>query len=116
MLVDDVMFNYMPFYFQVSRSIGDFYLKKPEFHRDPHLLQYGHHVPLKKAVMTAEPSIISRKLKSQDLFLIFASDGLWEHLSDEAAVEIVYKNPRAVRHLFNFQTHTLTPLYINQNI
>nr|GEW61575.1 probable protein phosphatase 2C 63 [Tanacetum cinerariifolium] len=80
---------------QVSRSIGDFYLKKPEFHRDPRLLQYGHHVPLKKPVLTAEPSIISRKLKSQDLFLIFASDGLWEHLSDEAAVDIVYKNPRA---------------------
>ncbi|KAI3715980.1 hypothetical protein L6452_22994 [Arctium lappa] len=27
--------------------------------------------------------------------MIFASDGLWEHLSDEAAVDIVYKNPRA---------------------
>nr|XP_043624035.1 probable protein phosphatase 2C 63 [Erigeron canadensis] len=80
---------------QVSRSIGDFYLKKPEFHRDPRLLQYGHHVPLKKPVLTAEPSIISRKLRSQDLFLIFASDGLWEHLSDEEAVDIVYKNPRA---------------------
>ncbi|KAM0012801.1 putative protein-serine/threonine phosphatase [Helianthus debilis subsp. tardiflorus] len=80
---------------QVSRSIGDFYLKKPEFHRDARLMQYGHHIPLKKPVLTAEPSIISRKLKSQDLFLIFASDGLWEHLSDEAAVDIVYKNPRA---------------------
>ncbi|KAI7755695.1 hypothetical protein M8C21_032599, partial [Ambrosia artemisiifolia] len=79
----------------VSRSIGDFYLKKPEFHRDPRLMQYGHHIPLKKPVLTAEPSIISRKLKSQDLFLIFASDGLWEHLSDEAVVDIVYKNPRA---------------------
>ncbi|KAK1414542.1 hypothetical protein QVD17_30288 [Tagetes erecta] len=80
---------------QVSRSIGDFYLKKPEFHRDSRLLQHGHHVPLKKPVLTAEPSIISRKLRSQDLFLIFASDGLWEHLSDEAAVDIVYQNPRA---------------------
>lgn len=46
--------------------------------------------------MTAEPSIIVRKLKPQDLFLIFASDGLWEHLSDEAAVEIVLKHPRTV--------------------
>ncbi|XP_076921596.1 putative protein phosphatase 2C 63 [Bidens hawaiensis] len=80
---------------QVSRSIGDFYLKKPEFHRDPRLMQFGHQIPLKKPVLTAEPSIISRKLKPQDLFLIFASDGLWEHLSDEAAVDIVYKNPRA---------------------
>ncbi|KAF8410169.1 hypothetical protein HHK36_002691 [Tetracentron sinense] len=80
---------------QVSRSIGDIYLKKPEFNRDPLFQQFGFPVPLKRAVMTAEPSIQIRKLKPQDLFLIFASDGLWEQLSDEAAVEIVFKNPRA---------------------
>ncbi|KAF5184665.1 phosphatase 2C [Thalictrum thalictroides] len=80
---------------QVSRSIGDVYLKKPEFHRDPLFQQFGSPVPLKRAVMTAEPSIQIRKLKPQDLFLIFASDGLWEQLSDEVAVDIVFKNPRA---------------------
>ncbi|KAL4644678.1 hypothetical protein ACB098_02G155500 [Castanea mollissima] len=79
---------------QVSRSIGDVYLKKPEFNRDPLFQQFGSPVPLKRAVVTAEPSIVIRKLKSNDMFLIFASDGLWEHLSDEAAVEIVFKNPR----------------------
>lgn len=71
-------------------------MKKPEFIRDPFSLQYGSHVPLKRAVMSAEPSILSRKLKPEDLFVIFASDGLWEQLSDEAAVEIVLKNPRVV--------------------
>ncbi|CAK9164648.1 unnamed protein product [Ilex paraguariensis] len=80
---------------QVSRSIGDVYLKKPEFNRDPILQQFGNLVPLKRPVLSAEPSIIKRKLKPQDLFLIFASDGLWEHLSDETAVQIVLKNPRA---------------------
>ncbi|KAF5444318.1 hypothetical protein F2P56_036804 [Juglans regia] len=80
---------------QVSRSIGDAYLKRPEFNRDPIFQQFGNPVPLKRPVMTAEPSILFRKLKSQDLFLIFASDGLWEQLSDEAAVDIVFKNPRA---------------------
>eukprot|EP00262_Sarcandra_glabra_P016383 TRINITY_DN5321_c0_g1_i1.p1 TRINITY_DN5321_c0_g1~~TRINITY_DN5321_c0_g1_i1.p1 ORF type:complete len:381 (+),score=46.71 TRINITY_DN5321_c0_g1_i1:149-1291(+) len=79
---------------QVSRSIGDIYLKKPELSRDPLFQQFGSPVPLKRPVMTAEPSIRTRKLKPQDLFLIFASDGLWEQLSDEAAVEIVFKNPR----------------------
>uniref|UniRef100_A0A5B6ZSM8 protein-serine/threonine phosphatase n=1 Tax=Davidia involucrata TaxID=16924 RepID=A0A5B6ZSM8_DAVIN len=79
---------------QVSRSIGDIYLKKPEFNRDPLFQQFGSPVPLKRAVMSAEPSILIRKLRPQDLFLIFASDGLWEQLSDEAAVEIVLKNPR----------------------
>ncbi|KAA8528470.1 hypothetical protein F0562_035825 [Nyssa sinensis] len=79
---------------QVSRSIGDIYLKKPEFNRD-HLFQhFGFPIPLKRPVMTAEPSIRVRKLRPQDLFLVFASDGLWEQLSDEAVVEIVFKSPR----------------------
>ncbi|XP_057488875.1 probable protein phosphatase 2C 63 [Actinidia eriantha] len=78
---------------QVSRSIGDVYLKKPEFNRDPILQHFG--IPLKRPVLTAEPSIHTKELTPEDLFLIFASDGLWEHLSDETAVEIVFKNPRA---------------------
>ncbi|KAA8536260.1 hypothetical protein F0562_028738 [Nyssa sinensis] len=80
---------------QVSRSIGDVYLKKPEFSRDSIFPQFGNPVPLRQPVMTAEPSILVRKLRPQDLFLIFASDGLWEQLTDEEAVEIVFKNPRA---------------------
>lgn len=88
--------------FQVSRSIGDVYLKKPEFNRDPIFQKFGNLVPLKHPVMTAEPSIVIRKLMPQDSFLIFASDGLWEQLTDQAAVEIVFKNPRAV------SAHTLT--------
>ncbi|XP_044481373.1 probable protein phosphatase 2C 63 [Mangifera indica] len=79
---------------QVSRSIGDVYLKKPEFYRDPIFQQFGYPIPLKRPAMTAEPSVLSRKLRPQDLFLIFASDGLWDQLSDQAAVEIVFKNPR----------------------
>ncbi|TYG75507.1 hypothetical protein ES288_D03G037000v1 [Gossypium darwinii] len=59
------------------------------------IIQFGNPVPLKRPVITAEPSILIRKLKPQDQFLIFASDGLWEQLSDEAAVNIVFKNPRA---------------------
>ncbi|XP_022988820.1 probable protein phosphatase 2C 63 [Cucurbita maxima] len=92
---------------QVSRSIGDVYLKKPEFNRDPIFQQFGNPVPLKRPVMTAEPSILTRELKPQDLFLIFASDGLWEQLTDEAAVEIVFKNPRAgiAKRLVNAALH-----------
>ncbi|KAL7582257.1 hypothetical protein Lser_V15G45856 [Lactuca serriola] len=79
---------------QVSRSIGDFYLKKPEFNRDPYFMQHGNPITLNRPVLTAEPSIISRKLRPQDLFLIFASDGLWENLSDQEVVDIVQKYPR----------------------
>ncbi|KAG0451186.1 hypothetical protein HPP92_026342 [Vanilla planifolia] len=65
---------------QVSRSIGDVYLKKPEFYRDPLFQQVVCPIPIKRPVMTAEPSIRVRELRRDDLFLIFASDGLWEQL------------------------------------
>ncbi|RZR84899.1 hypothetical protein BHM03_00011798 [Ensete ventricosum] len=83
----------------VSRSIGDIYLKKPEFSSDPLFQQFVSPVRLERPVITAEPSIRVHNLKPHDLFFIFASDGLWEQLSDEAAVKIVFKNPRAVSFL-----------------
>ncbi|CAL0311570.1 unnamed protein product [Lupinus luteus] len=79
---------------QVSRSIGDVYLKKPEFDKNPLFQHFVCPFPLKRPVITTEPSILTRKLTAEDLFLIFASDGLWEHLTDEAVVEIVFRSPR----------------------
>ncbi|KAG8058966.1 hypothetical protein GUJ93_ZPchr0002g26622 [Zizania palustris] len=76
-------------------SIGDVYLKKPEFARDPKFRQCVCPIPLKWPVMTVEPSIKEHLLRQQDLFLIFALDGLWEQLIDKTAVDIVFKNPRA---------------------
>ncbi|OWM82654.1 hypothetical protein CDL15_Pgr002229 [Punica granatum] len=80
---------------QVSRSIGDAYLKKPEFSLDPSFPRFHLPEPIRRPVLTAEPSVYSRVLRSQDKFIIFASDGLWEHLSNQRAVEIVHNNPRA---------------------
>lgn len=77
---------------QVSRAIGDVYLKSHEF--SCIYQKFGSSIPLKRAVITAEPSISVRKLNMLDLFVVFASDGFWEHISDEAAVEMVYKSPR----------------------
>jgi len=79
---------------QVTRSIGDFYLKKPEYSLDPLFREVGPPIILKRPALSSEPSIQVRKLNPNDLFLIFASDGLWEHLSDDDAVQIVFKNPR----------------------
>ncbi|CAN6464038.1 unnamed protein product [Victoria cruziana] len=50
--------------------------------------------PLRRPVLSAEPSIRARVVQPQDKFLIFASDGLWEHLTNQQAVEIVYAYPR----------------------
>lgn len=82
--------------YQVSRSIGDAYLKKPEFSLDPSFPKFHLSEPLHRPVLRADPSICTRILQPNDKFLIFASDGLWEHLSNQEAVEIVYNNPRVV--------------------
>ncbi|KAK6941920.1 PPM-type phosphatase-like domain [Dillenia turbinata] len=79
---------------QVSRSIGDAYLKKPEFSVGSSMPRFHIPEPLRRPVLTAEPSICTRVLQPNDRFLIFASDGLWEHMSIQEAVEIVHNYPR----------------------
>ncbi|KAF5737127.1 protein phosphatase 2C 38 [Tripterygium wilfordii] len=79
---------------QVSRSIGDAYLKNADFNREP--LQSRFRLPehFQKPILGSEPSISVHKLHREDRFLIFASDGLWEHLSNQEAVDIVQAYPR----------------------
>ncbi|CAM8973274.1 unnamed protein product [Rhodiola kirilowii] len=79
---------------QVSRSIGDAYLKRAEFNREPLLPKFRVPEPFLKPIMSAEPSISVHELHHDDQFLIFASDGLWEHLSNQDAVDIVQHYPR----------------------
>ncbi|KAJ3689782.1 hypothetical protein LUZ61_018946 [Rhynchospora tenuis] len=79
---------------QVSRSIGDVYLKKAEFNREPLHVKFRLREPFQKPILSAEPSISVQQLQPHDRFLIFASDGLWEHLSNEDAVRIVQNSPR----------------------
>ncbi|KAG9442795.1 hypothetical protein H6P81_018649 [Aristolochia fimbriata] len=79
---------------QVSRSIGDVYLKKAEFNREPLYTKFRLREPFRRPILSAEPSISVHPLQPHDQFLIFASDGLWEHLSNQEAVNIVQNNPR----------------------
>ncbi|KDP23958.1 hypothetical protein JCGZ_25346 [Jatropha curcas] len=79
---------------QVSRSIGDVYLKKAEFNREPLYAKFRLREPFKKPILSSEPSISMLELQPHDQFLIFASDGLWEHLSNQDAVDIVQNHPR----------------------
>ncbi|XP_015055347.1 probable protein phosphatase 2C 43 [Solanum pennellii] len=71
---------------QVTRAIGDAFLKKVEF-------AIGA-IPLKRPVLRADPSVCSRNLQPCDKFVIFASDGLWDLLSNQEAVKIVHAYPR----------------------
>ncbi|XP_075511385.1 putative protein phosphatase 2C 43 [Primulina tabacum] len=79
---------------QVSRSIGDAYLKRSEFALDPSFPRFHLPEPLRRPVLRADPAISTRDLRRDDKFVIFASDGLWEHLTNQEAVEIVHNHPR----------------------
>ncbi|KAK8606157.1 hypothetical protein V6N13_102914 [Hibiscus sabdariffa] len=81
--------------FQISKSIGDVYLKKAEFNREPLYKKFRLREPFKKPILSADPSISTHQLLPQDQFVIFASDGLWEHLSNQEAVDIVQNHPRS---------------------
>ncbi|KAK6913675.1 PPM-type phosphatase-like domain [Dillenia turbinata] len=80
---------------QVSRSIGDVYMKHAQYQREPINGKFRISEPVEMPILTATPSIISHPLQPNDSFLIFASDGLWEHLSNERAVDIVHRHPHA---------------------
>ncbi|XP_066376073.1 probable protein phosphatase 2C 36 isoform X2 [Miscanthus floridulus] len=80
---------------QVSRSIGDAYLKYPKYNREllPSKFRLGE--PFSRPLLSANPSITSHSLQPSDRFVIFASDGLWEHLSNQEAVKIVQRHQHA---------------------
>ncbi|CAI9276408.1 unnamed protein product [Lactuca saligna] len=78
---------------QISRSIGDVYLKKAEFNREPLYAKFRLRDPIRRPILTADPSISTHELEPDDRFLIFASDGLWEHLTNQEAVDIVQNHP-----------------------
>ncbi|GAB4843001.1 hypothetical protein Ancab_012977 [Ancistrocladus abbreviatus] len=80
---------------QVSRSIGDVYMKHAQYNGEPLNAKFRLSEPMNMPIMSANPSIIAHHLEPHDSFLIFASDGLWEHLSNEKAVEIVHNHPHA---------------------
>ncbi|RVX13652.1 putative protein phosphatase 2C 38 [Vitis vinifera] len=82
------------FFVLVSRSIGDAYLKNAEFNREPLLPKFRLDEPFHKPILKAEPSVLVQRLHPEDQFLIFASDGLWENLSNQEAVDIVNNSPR----------------------
>ncbi|XP_076958575.1 putative protein phosphatase 2C 60 [Bidens hawaiensis] len=80
---------------QISRSIGDVYLKKAEYNRAPLYTRFRLREPFKKPILSSDPSVLVHELQPHDQFIIFASDGLWEHLTNQEAVDIVQNHPRS---------------------
>nr|XP_043610159.1 probable protein phosphatase 2C 43 [Erigeron canadensis] len=80
---------------QVSRTIGDAYLKKPEFALDSSFPRFHLREPIRRPILKNGPSMYTRTLRPDDKFIVFASDGLWEHMTNQQVVEIVHNNPRS---------------------
>ncbi|XP_073272951.1 probable protein phosphatase 2C 60 [Primulina huaijiensis] len=80
---------------QVSRSIGDFYLKKAEYNREPLYAKFRLREPFKRPILSPEPAITVHQLLPHDQFIVFASDGLWEHLTNQEAIDLVQNHPRS---------------------
>nr|ACG32321.1 protein phosphatase 2C [Zea mays] len=79
---------------QISRSIGDVYLKKPEYNREPLHSKFRLRETFQRPILSSEPQITEHRIQPNDQFVIFASDGLWEHLSNKEAVDLVQSSPR----------------------
>ncbi|PWA56264.1 Protein phosphatase 2C [Artemisia annua] len=78
---------------QISRSIGDVYLKKAEFNRAPLYAKFRLREPFRRPILSSDPSVSVHQLEPHDQFIIFASDGLWEHFTNQEAVDIVQNHP-----------------------
>ena len=81
---------------QITRSIGDVYLKKPEFNREPLYSKFRLQETFRRPLLSSDPAITVHQIQPTDKFIIFASDGLWEHLSNQEAVDMVQSSPRNV--------------------
>jgi len=83
---------------QPTRAFGDFYLKYSEFMRGPKEdSAAGRYVPppYTPPYITATPEVQVRTLaKGIDEFLILATDGLWDMMSSQEAVDIAGKELR----------------------
>ncbi|RLN54572.1 hypothetical protein BBJ28_00021297, partial [Nothophytophthora sp. Chile5] len=81
---------------QPTRAFGDFSLKYSEFNGPPYVngdRTAGRHfsAPYTPPYISAIPEVQSHKLEDGDKFLIMGSDGLWDYLSNEEAVQVVHE-------------------------
>lgn len=78
---------------QPSRTFGDFYMKYPQVSYDRELnTPFFANTPDKSSFpfVSAEPEIKVIDISSNDTFLVLASDGLWDFISDTEVAEMLH--------------------------
>lgn len=89
----------------VTRAFGDFYLKCEELSTAPFKVRRAAHKRSWSSVLTScafvdqsklpyitvEPSVAAIELDGSEKYLVLASDGLWEVLTPDEAIQIVHK-------------------------
>ncbi|CAI7924460.1 unnamed protein product, partial [Closterium sp. NIES-53] len=78
----------------VTKAFGDLYLKSTDFNREPLVSRFRVPEPFNPPLISADPSVAVRVFSPHDSFVIVASDGLFEFLSNQEAVNIVASSPR----------------------
>ena len=77
---------------QLTRALGDLYLKYPEFNAPPSQHRsMGRHIPppYTPPYVSPVPEVTQVRLQPEDCFLVLATDGLWDEMSDQEAVSVV---------------------------
>lgn len=85
---------------QLTRSLGDAYLKYPDFNGSPDKGRAGGRYippPYTPPYVSHHPDVHHVSLDNEDRFLILGTDGLWDDLSEDEAVQIVFRGLREKR-------------------
>ncbi|CAI6005863.1 unnamed protein product [Closterium sp. NIES-65] len=78
----------------VTRAFGDLYLKSHDFNREPLFSRFRVAEPFNPPLLSTDPHVAVRLLAPHDAFVVVASDGLFELLSNQEVVDMVAVSPR----------------------
>ncbi|CAF2463192.1 unnamed protein product [Rotaria sp. Silwood2] len=93
----------MPF-----RAFGDIRFKWPKNYLKEYLQPYhkkSNAIPrfyLTPPYLTVRPEIIKHKLTNKDKFLVLATDGVWDSLSPEKVVELIFNHQKGIQSFDRF--------------